>query len=104
MKINSKIEPYLNLVIAILKQHNVKEAYLFGSVLTDRFNEKSDIDLLVNYEDFTQDPVEKGENIWNLQFTLEDKLHREVDLVNEASLKNPFFIKEVNETKFKIYG
>ena len=62
------------------------------------------LQLIGNALDIIIYPVEKGENIWNLQFTLEDKLHREVDLVNEASLKNPFFIKEVNETKFKIYG
>ncbi len=88
----------------ILKQYKVKTAYLFGSVLTDRFDENSDIDLLVSFEDFTQDPLERGENSWNLQFALEDSLHRDVDLINEASLKNPYFIKEVNETRYKIYG
>jgi hypothetical protein len=104
MKVNSLFEPYLNLLIEILKKYKVKTAYLFGSVLTDRFNENSDIDLLVNYEDFTKDPIERGENSWNLQFALEDTLHREVDLVNEANLKNPYFIKELNETKYQIYG
>lgn len=104
MKVNSLFEPYLNLLIEILKKYKVKTAYLFGSVLTDRFNENSDIDLLVNYEDFTKDPIERGGNSWNLQFALEDALHREVDLVNEANLKNPYFIKELNETKYQIFG
>lgn len=104
MRINSHFEPYLSLLVDILKQYKVKTAYLFGSVLTDRFDENSDIDLLVSFEDFTQDPLERGENSWNLQFALEDSLHRDVDLLNEASLKNPYFIKEVNETKYKIYG
>lgn len=93
----------MNMVIDILKQHRVKEAYLFGSVLTERFNEKSDVDFLVNYEPF-DDPVEFGDNIWSLRFALEDGLHREVDLLNEAKLKNPYFIQDVNETKYKIYG
>ena len=104
MRINSHFEPYLSLLVDILKQYKVKTAYLFGSVLTDRFDENSDIDLLVSFEDFTQDPLERGENSWNLQFALEDSLHRDVDLLNEASLKNPYFIKEVNETRYKIYG
>lgn len=104
MRINSHFEPYLSLLVDILKQYKVKTAYLFGSVLTDRFDENSDIDLLVSFEDFSQDPLERGENSWNLQFALEDSLHRDVDLLNEASLKNPYFIKEVNETKYKIYG
>jgi len=104
MRINSHFEPYLNILVDILKQYKVKTAYLFGSVLTDRFDENSDIDVLVSFEDFTQDPLERGENSWNLQFALEDSLHRDVDLINEASLKNPYFIKEVNETRYKIYG
>ena len=104
MELNPLFAPQLNLLIEILKQYKVKDAYLFGSVLTDRFNDQSDIDLLVNYEDFTNDPIEKGENSWNLQFALEDSLHRDVDLLTESSLKNPYFIKEVNETKYKIYG
>lgn len=103
MKINAKFIPYLDSVIEILKQHKVKKAYLFGSVLTDRFNDESDVDFLVNYEPF-DDPVEFGNNIWSLRFALEDQLHRDIDLLNEANLKNPFFIQEVNETKYKIYG
>jgi predicted nucleotidyltransferase len=35
---------------------------------------------------------------------LEDHLKRPVDLITETSLKNPYFIEEVNETKMKIYG
>jgi hypothetical protein len=27
-----------------------------------------------------------------------------VDLIKERSLKNPYFIKEVNQSKFPIYG
>lgn len=104
MKINLEFEPYLELVIEILRKHHVKDAYLFGSVLTERFNDESDVDLLVTYEDFSDDPVERGENMWDLQFALEDNLHRDVDLLNAANLKNPYFIKEVNETKYKIYG
>ena len=33
-------------VADLLKQHKVKAAYVFGSVLTDDFNPGSDIDLL----------------------------------------------------------
>ena len=43
----------------------LNEFYLFGSVLTDRFDENIDIDLLVSFEDFTQGPLERSENSWN---------------------------------------
>ena len=95
--------PYLPNVIRILKEHRVKTAYLFGSVLTDRFNRESDVDILVQYEPF-DNPLAFGDNIWDLRFALEDNLERDVDLVNEDVLKNPYFIQELNATKFRIYG
>ena len=101
--IHPEFQPYLPKVIQILKEHKVKDAYLFGSVFSSRFNEDSDVDFLVSYETF-DDPVAFGDNIWDLRFALEDNLHRDVDLINEDNLKNPYFIQELNETKYKIYG
>ena len=101
--INKEFLPYLPAVIKILKNHMVKSAYLFGSVLTDRFNKDSDVDFLVEYVPM-EDPVAFGDNIWDLRFALEDGLHRDVDLINVNNLKNPYFIQELNETKYKIYG
>ena len=101
--INDAFLPYMPTVVQILKDHKVKDAYLFGSVLTQRFNDNSDVDFLVRYEPF-DDPVAFGDNIWDLRFALEDSLHRDIDLINEESLKNPYFIQELNETKYKIYG
>ena len=92
----------LPLVIQLLKKHKIKCAFLFGSAVTDRFNNESDIDLLINFEDGL-DPLEKGELILDLQIALEDNLHRDVDLLVESSLKNPYFIEEINEKKIKIY-
>lgn len=101
--INSEFLPYLPIVIQILKEHNVKSAYLFGSVLTEQFNKDSDVDFLVDYIPM-EDPIAFGDNIWNLRFALEDRLHREIDLINEKNLTNPYFIQELDETKYKIYG
>ena len=98
------IKDYIHKILTIIKKHKIKEAYLFGSVITDKFDEaKSDIDLLVNFIDGL-DPLEKGELIWNLRFALEDTLNRPIDLITESSLKNPYFIEEINETRVKIYG
>ena len=101
--INTSLQPYLPLIISLFEKHKIKDAYLFGSALTDKFNEKSDVDFLVNFND-ELDPVEKGELLWSLRFSLEDDLNRPVDLITASSLKNPYFIEELNETKQKIYG
>ena len=96
--INTSVQPHLPLIVSLFEKHKIKDAYLFGSALTDRFNAKSDVDFLVNF-DKNLDPLEKGELLWSLRFSLEDNLNRNVDLITESSLKNPYFIEEVNEKK-----
>ena len=103
-EVKTAINIYLPLIISLFEKHKVKEAYLFGSAITDKFDEKeSDVDFLINFIDGI-DPLEKGELLWNLRFSLEDNLKRPIDLITETSLKNPYFIEEINETKMKIYG
>jgi uncharacterized protein len=100
--IHSDIQKQLPSVIQLFKQYNIRQAFLFGSAVTDRFNEKSDVDFLVNFKDDIS-PLEKGEALLDLQIALEDTLHRNIDLLTENSLKNPYFIDELNEKKVKIY-
>lgn len=90
-------------VIDLLKKHKVKNAYVFGSVLTDKFNEQSDVDFLVNFQEGLE-PLERGKLWWDLHDSLRDSLNREVDILSEKALKNPYLIKELDETKVKIYG
>src|ERR1700722_13495950 len=85
-----------------LERHKIKTAYVFGSVCSDNFNEQSDIDFLITFQGGL-DPVDQGENWWELLFELEDLLHRDVDLLNEPSLRNPYFLQSVNEHKQLIY-
>ena len=82
--------------------YKVKTLYIFGSILTDRFNENSDVDLLVNfnseinYQNYT-------DNYFNFFYALKDLLKRNVDLVDESSVKNKYFRAELDETKQLIY-
>ncbi len=86
----------------LLKAHKVKRAYAFGSVCTDKFNEKSDIDLLIAFEEGL-DPIEYGDLYWSLDETLPKLFGRSVDLMTERQLRNPYFIKVMNKTKTPIY-
>ena len=101
--IHPTLQVHMPKVIALLKKHKIKSAYVFGSVLTERFNEESDVDFLVNLQEGL-DPVEAGGHLWDLGYDLEDLLKRKIDLITERSLKNPYFIKELDDTKFPIYG
>ena len=93
----------LPLVAKLFKEHKIKSAYAFGSVVSDTFNDESDIDLLINFEEGLE-PLEKGEIWWNLHDTLRDIFNTEIDLLIENSLKNPYFIEEINEKKQLIYA
>jgi predicted nucleotidyltransferase len=89
-------------VVKLMKLHKVKRAYAFGSSVNGHFKRTSDIDLLVAFDD-DLDPVEYGEQYFDLADKLETLLNRPVDLITELSLKNPYFIKRINETKVALY-
>jgi predicted nucleotidyltransferase len=71
-------------------------------VCTDRFNEQSDIDLLITFED-NLDPVLQGSIYWTLEEELQKILRRSVELVAEHTLQNPYFIRTINKTKTPLY-
>lgn len=101
--IHPSIQSYMPQVISLLEKHKIMKAYVFGSVLTEKFNENSDVDFLVSIQE-NLDPVDAGGHLWDLTYELEELLRRNVDLLTERSLRNSYFIHELNETKFPIYG
>jgi len=101
--LHPEFKAQLPLITQLFKDKKVKRAYAFGSLVTDRFNDESDIDLLITFEDGLE-PLEKGEMWWDLHDGIRDIFNREVDLLTESSLKNPYFIEELNEKKELIYA
>lgn len=86
----------------LFQKHKVKKAFAFGSVCTESFSDKSDIDLLVDIDD-SEGPILYGEHYFELANELEILLNRKVDLLTVKSLKNPYFIKSIDETKVSLY-
>lgn len=82
--------------------HNVKSLFAFGSVCSDKFNDSSDIDLLISFN--SMDYGDYADNYFLVADKFEKIFHRPVDLVTDKSLSNPFFIDSVNQTKTLIYG
>lgn len=86
----------------LCQNHKVKYLYAFGSSTTDKFDaDNSDIDLLVEID--SPDPLERGENLLSLWDMFEDFFQRRVDLLTEASIKNPYLRKNIDATKVLIY-
>ncbi len=93
----------LQKIIALCKKYKVKTLYVFGSILTPRFNENSDVDFSATFH-LEDDPLVAGENRIQFYIGLQELLGRKIDLVDEDSIRNPYFIEELNETKQLIYG
>ena len=96
------IENHTKDILTLCKTHKVKSLYAFGSVLTEKFNNESDVDLIVDFEQL--DVLEYGDNYYELKFSLENVLKRSVDLLEEKAIKNPYFRKTINQNKKLIYG
>ncbi len=86
----------LKFISDICQNHYVDFLYLFGSSLTDNFNEKSDYDFLVKFLDF--EPTNYFDNYLFLKDELTELLKREVDLLEYQTLKNPHLINSIKKT------
>ena len=97
----NRIEKHIAAIIALCKQYKVKKLFVFGSILTNRFNEKSDIDFLV---DFNKQEIEDYfDNFFDFKYALEKLLDRDIDLVEEQTIRNPYLRKNIDNTKALIY-
>ena len=96
------LEPYKIQIDALCLKHGVKVLYAFGSVLSDRFGPESDVDFLVDMGN--QSEFEYAENYFQLADELETLLQRPMDLLTVQSLRNPFFIQHVEDSKQMLYA
>ena len=98
------IELNLQRIIDLCREHKVKSLAVFGSILTDRFNDDSDVDLLVDFEPIDHEKFDYVSNYFDFRDALEMLFKRKVDLIEEKGLRNKYFIANVNRTKQMIYG
>lgn len=86
----------------LCSDHNVKQLFAFGSVLTSQFGNESDVDLVVDFNPI--DISTYADNYYDLKFSLQKVLNRPVDLLEEKAIKNPYFRQNLNDTRKLIYG
>jgi len=95
------IQNNIKLIQNVLQKHNVKRAFVFGSVCTDKFNDHSDIDMIIAFQERYFDNY--IDNYLSLESELSKLLHRNIDLLAEETIQNPYFIQSINQTKTPIY-
>ncbi len=98
------IELNLQRILDLCRLHKVKSLAVFGSILTDKFNDASDVDLLVDFEPIDHEKFDYVGNYFGLRDALELLFNRKVDLVEERGLRNKYLISNINRTKYQIYG
>ena len=88
---------------ALCRKHRVRRLEVFGSAADGTFDsERSDLDLLVEYEQLSPgDHYEAYFGLWKDLVTL---FGRRVDLVEPQTMRNPYFIGEVNATRKLVYA
>lgn len=97
---------YIDIYSADIKRlcvfYHVKTLYAFGSVVSDQLTDKSDVDLIVDFDSI--DLKNYTDDYFNLKFSLQDILKRPVDLIEEKAIKNPYFKQAVNNQRKLVYG
>ncbi len=96
------IENNLQRITALCRKHQVNRLFVFGSILTPRFNDHSDVDLMV---DFNKTAIaDYFTNFFDFKYSLQEILGREVDLLEEQAVHNPYLKKNIEASKALIYG
>jgi len=100
--LHPSITKHLPEIERILRSHHVTRAYAFGSAVKGTFGPESDFDLLVAFQEGL-DPVAYGTHYLEALYELQGLLGREVELVAEETLRNPYFIQSVENSKMLLY-
>ncbi|GHT65562.1 nucleotidyltransferase [Bacteroidia bacterium] len=96
-----KINLHSKQIANLCRQYNVRRLFAFGSVLTDKFNEKSDVDLIVDFD--KQEVKDYFSNYFDFKYSLENIFDRKVDLMENKPIKNSYLRKNVENSKTLIY-
>ena len=93
-------------IIALCKKYRVAKLWVFGSILTPRFNENSDVDFSVNFDSarINAEGLDWADIFFDFMHDLESLIGRRVDLVCDDAVSNPYFRQELDSKKQLIYG
>ena len=99
---NTIITEKINELKTLCQTYGVKDMYVFGSVCTNRFNDRSDIDFLISFDNLSIEQY--TDNYFELYYQLQRLFGRKIDLLTDKSLSNPYFIESVEASKQQIYA
>jgi len=96
------IDKNIDQIRDLCDKHKVAKLFVFGSIMSDKFLKSSDIDLIVDFQDI--DLYGYADNYFDLKFALEKILKRNVDLLEDKAISNPYLRKSIDSSKKLLYG
>lgn len=96
------IEMNIKRIEELCKMYNVARLYVFGSAVTPDFKDESDIDLLVDFKKI--DLIDYTDNYFDFKYSLQNLFNRDVDLLENQAIRNPYLKDSIDNTKKLIYG
>ena len=96
------IDYYKNDLTRLCIANKVKSLYVFGSVLTSRFDNSSDVDMIVDID--SANPLEYADCYFNLKFALQELLNRPIDLLENKAIRNNYLRQEIDNSKQLVYA
>lgn len=95
------LQKYLPDIKALMHRYKVQSAYAFGSAVKNTMQPGSDVDFLIAFTNDT-DYETYANNYFNLLNALRDLLQKDVDLVDEKTISNPYLLQSINQHKLKV--
>ena len=81
-------------IAELCRRHHVRRLCVFGSAVRDDFDSiHSDVDFLVDFTVPSQ--THYAANFFALQKSLSHLLQRDVDLVTDGSIRNPYLLRNI---------
>jgi len=97
------IEDNIEELRAICKESSVAELYLFGSAVSGKFTDDSDLDFAVLFAK-SLSPLKHGDAFFSQKEDLENLFGCEIDLLSYRVVKNTIFKEELDRTKIALYA
>ncbi|HTY25743.1 MAG TPA: nucleotidyltransferase domain-containing protein [Desulfomonilaceae bacterium] len=96
-----KLEQHMQVIKKICEDLRVKRLDVAGSAARDDFQpERSDIDVVVEFEGVDR----LFDRYFELKERLEQELGRQVDVIQDNAVKNPYVRKSLDRDRVQIYG
>jgi predicted nucleotidyltransferase len=96
------VEQNIDTIRDLCTKHKVSRLFVFGSILKNKLKKNSDIDLIVVFDEI--DVYEYADNYFDFKFSLENLFKRNVDLLEDKAINNPYLRQSIDSTKQLIYG